>query len=86
MTATHSRRDFLLASAAGLALPAAASAADPKKAKPISVVVWDERQPEQRQAYDDFLGNQIAGHLKTRPGLGVDPEPAMRYGKESESR
>lgn len=43
MTATHSRRDFLLASAAGLALPAAASAADPKREKPVGVVVWDER-------------------------------------------
>jgi trehalose utilization protein len=71
MTATRSRRDFLIASATGLALPASASADDSKKEKPVNVVVWDERQPEQKQAYDDFLGNQIAGHLKTRPGLSV---------------
>jgi trehalose utilization protein len=71
MTATRSRRDFLLASATGLALPAAATAADPKREKPVNVVVWDERQPEQKQAYDDFLGNRIAGHLKGKPGLSV---------------
>ena len=71
MSLNHSRRDFLLASAAGVALPASTTAADPKREKPITVVVWDERQPEQKQAYDDFLGNQIAGHLKTRPGLSV---------------
>lgn len=68
MTAT--RRDFLLASAAGLARPAAAPAAGPD-ARPVTVTVWDERQPEQKQAYDDFLGNQIAGYLKGRPGLAV---------------
>lgn len=36
------------------------------------VVVWDERQPQQSQAYDDFLGNAIAGHLRTQPGLSVE--------------
>ncbi len=70
MTDAHSRRDFLLASAAGLA-PAAVLAAEPKKEKPVSVVIWDERQPEQKQAYDDFLGNQIAVYLKDKPGLAV---------------
>lgn len=30
----------------------------------ISVLVWDERQPSQKQAYDNFLGNQIAAHLE----------------------
>jgi trehalose utilization protein len=39
--------------------------------KPIRVVVWDEQQPQQKQAYDNFLGNAIADHLKTRPGLTV---------------
>lgn len=38
-------------------------------AKPIRVVVWDEQQPAQRQAYDNFLGNAIADHLKSRPGF-----------------
>jgi trehalose utilization protein len=40
-------------------------------AEPIRVVVWDERQPKQKQAYPDFLGNQIAGALGVRPGLSV---------------
>ncbi len=40
-------------------------------AKPIRVLVWDERQPAQKQAYSNFLGNQIAEHLKTLPGLSV---------------
>jgi trehalose utilization protein len=39
--------------------------------RPIRVVVWDEQQPQQKQAYDNFLGNAIADHLKTRPGLTV---------------
>ncbi len=37
----------------------------------IRVVVWDEQQPTQRQAYDQFLGNAIAEHLAKRPGLRV---------------
>jgi len=40
-------------------------------AEPIRVVVWDERQPKQKQAYPDFLGNQIARALGVRPGLSV---------------
>ncbi len=70
MTADSTRRAFLRTSAAGLLLPATARAAGPK-AKPIGVVVWDEQQPEQKQAYDNFLGNQIADHLKGQPGLSV---------------
>ena len=70
MFANHSRRDFLLASPAALALPGAAKAI-PTTSQPLRVVVWDERQPEQKQAYKDFLGNQIAGYLRDRPGLTV---------------
>ncbi|MDB5353199.1 MAG: Trehalose utilization protein [Planctomycetota bacterium] len=40
-------------------------------ADPIRVVVWDERQPAQKQAYDNFLGNAIADYLKKQPGLDV---------------
>lgn len=39
--------------------------------KPIRVLVWDEQQPEQAMAYQDFLGNAIAEHLKKSPGLRV---------------
>jgi trehalose utilization protein len=51
--------------------------------KTVRVVVWDEQQPAQKQAYTNFLGNQIAAHLKTIPGLAVksvslnDPEKGV---------
>ncbi len=32
--------------------------------EPIRVLVWDERQPRQSQAYDNFLGNEIIARLK----------------------
>lgn len=36
----------------------------------IRVLVWDEQQPEQRKAYgDQFLGETIAAHLASLPGL-----------------
>jgi trehalose utilization protein len=53
-------------------------------AQSIRVVVWDERQPEQKTAYPDFVGNQIAAHLRTLPGIVVvksvgldDPEHGL---------
>jgi trehalose utilization protein len=33
--------------------------------------VWDEQQPAQKEAYDNFLGNAIAAHLEKQPGLAV---------------
>ena len=39
--------------------------------EPIHVIVWDEQQPTQKKAYDNFLGNEIAGFLKKQPGLVV---------------
>ena len=51
---------------------------------PIRVLVWDERQPEQKKAYDGgFLGDAIAKHLAGLPGLAVksvsldSPEQAL---------
>lgn len=50
---------------------------------PVRVVVWDEQQPAQKQAYENFLGNAIADYLKSRPGLNVksvkldDPEQGL---------
>jgi len=38
---------------------------------PIRVVVWDERQPAQKSAYGDFLGNTVAGYLAKKPGITV---------------
>jgi trehalose utilization protein len=54
----------LLLAACGLI----ARAAEPA---PMRVVVWDERQPEQKQAYDAFLGNEITARLSGRPGIEV---------------
>jgi len=68
MTTSRTRREFLAATAAGAVVSAASASADPKS---INVVVWDERQAEQKQAYDNFLGNQIADHLKGKTGLSV---------------
>ena len=73
------RRRFLKAAAAvGAArlltetLPLGASArGDGAAAAPVRVVVWDERQPRQAEAYDNFLGNRIADHLRAQPGLTV---------------
>jgi trehalose utilization protein len=66
---TSSRRVFLKTSAAltsAMVLPCAAA-----DEKPIRVVVWDEQQPTQKQAYDNFIGNWIAHYLESRPGLTV---------------
>lgn len=40
-------------------------------AEPIHVLVWDEQQPEQKQAYTNFLGNQIATCLRAFTNLSV---------------
>ena len=64
---------------------AAADTPDAKSpsTRPVRVVVWDEQQPQQKQAYDNFLGNAIADHLKSKPGFTVrsvnldDPEQGL---------
>lgn len=32
-------------------------------AKPIHILMWDERQPRQEEAYDNFIGNEIIARL-----------------------
>ncbi len=77
-----SRRDFLKVSTAGLvghailAGPAVGlTVPDGSGAAPgassVRVVVWDEQQPAQKEAYANFLGNQIAAHLRDQPGISV---------------
>lgn len=44
---------------------------DAASTDPVRVLVWDERQPRQKEAYTNWLGNQIAAHLQTIPGLSV---------------
>jgi trehalose utilization protein len=81
---TTSRRDFLSvlsAATVGGVLPIGTLAQAEEPA--IPVVVWDERQPAQKEAYPNFLGNAIAEHLKAQPGLSVrsvaldDPEQGL---------
>ena len=40
-------------------------------AAPVKVLVWDERQPRQSEAYDNFLGNEIAKRLGGAGGIDV---------------
>lgn len=67
------RRSVLKFMAGGLIL--GNNSAEPARAqnkKPVSVLVWDEQQPEQKKAYDGgFLGDTIAAHLKSKPGMAV---------------
>ncbi len=82
MRTRRTRRDFLkttsLATAGGpllqAALPVDQEPAERDRrapSAPVKVVVWDERQPAQKQAYANFLGNQIADHLAAQPGISV---------------
>src|SRR5580698_9772351 len=41
------------------------------RAAPIRVVVWDEREPAQKQAYGGFLGDTIAAYLAKQKGITV---------------
>src|SRR5687768_2964325 len=65
-------------------------------AEPVRVIVWDERQAEQKRAYENFLGNAIADHLRgvmDRRGaaafdvrsVGID-DPDQGLGAESLDR
>lgn len=75
------RRTFALALTALASVSPFARGEEPR---PIRVVVWDERQPEQKEAYDGgFLGDHIARELAKRPGIEVesvgldDPEQGL---------
>ncbi|MGB8169134.1 MAG: ThuA domain-containing protein [Chthoniobacteraceae bacterium] len=42
------------------------------RANDIRVLVWDEQQPQQKEAYGEkFLGETLAAHLEKQPGLSV---------------
>ncbi|WZO98444.1 ThuA domain-containing protein [Isosphaeraceae bacterium EP7] len=90
MDRNEDRRGFLRASAVAAAsalvpgLDLAGGKALGSGAEPaVRVVVWDERQPAQKAAYENFLGNRIADHLRAQPGLSVrsvaldDPEQGL---------
>ena len=66
------RREFLSSTVAGAALAyTGIAAAEPANQPAVRVVVWDEQQPEQKQAYPNFLGNAIADHLRARGDFDV---------------
>lgn len=70
---THNRRSFLKAAtigAGGSLLPVHSLVAA-GSVKNIRVLVWDERQEAQLQAYDHYLGNEIASHLGRQAGITV---------------
>lgn len=75
--ATGSRRGFLRRvggmGLAGLGLAAAGvgCAAMGTSRRPLKVLVWDERQPAQKQAYREGLGVRVARHLRGCAGLDV---------------
>jgi trehalose utilization protein len=59
-------------------LSAVLSGALTTHAEPVNVLVWDERQDRQAEAYDNFLGNEIAKRLGESAGdieirsVGID--------------
>ena len=60
------RREFVrtgLTGLAGATLAGPIMAATGKQTV-TSVTIWDERQPAQKEAYSNFLGNAIADHLQ----------------------
>lgn len=71
-SSAHFDMKFHLSALAALGLLINVSfSADPSPA-PVRVLVWDEQQPQQKQAYGDkFLGETIAAHLQTQPGFVV---------------
>ncbi len=45
--------------------------AAPGVAGDTRVLIWDERQPEQKQVYETFLGEAIGVYLSKQPGFSV---------------
>jgi len=62
---------FLLGRGLLLGLVSLVAGCATRPSHPVRVLVWDERQPRQKEAYPNWLGNQIADHLRTQPGLSV---------------
>src|SRR5690242_68423 len=58
--------------------------------EPIRVLVWDEQQPQQKNPYCNFLGNEIAEQLRGLKGLKVvsarQNDPKQGLGDEALDR
>ncbi len=84
----QTRRTFLksatITAASGL-LPITdlLSASTHSAARPIRILIWDERQPQQKPAYENYIGNHLAAHLQKQAGFSVrsvaldDPEQGL---------
>src|SRR5688572_30117724 len=71
---THNRRSFLRAATIGSSatlLSTPAFTANKSTNKTVRVLIWDERQEAQKEAYSNFLGNEIAKHLRGQSGITV---------------
>ena len=74
---------MIVKNAMALTVAAAGTVAGAER-KSGRIVVWDERQPKQKQMYRDFLGNHIARYLRKEEGypvrsVGLDePEQGLR--------
>ena len=69
----HNRRSFLKAATIGgsASLLSNSGLANKPADTTVRVLIWDERQEAQKEAYENFLGNEIAKHLKSQPGIIV---------------
>lgn len=65
------QRVFLVACVAGFTLLDPCNLCRSNAQDPVRVLVWDEQQPSQKEAYENFLGNAIADHLKGKSGMQV---------------
>ena len=61
----------LVQSLGPLLVPLLVAGSLPLRAEDLRVIVWDSRQPEQKQVYPEFLGGAIARHLESVDGLRV---------------
>ena len=41
------------------------------KSNELNVLIWDEQQSEQKEAYDKFIGEVIADHLDKNPKINT---------------
>ena len=67
----HSRRDFLKTSSLAIVGESLPRSSCCTKRRSSGWSCWDEQQPAQKQAYPNFLGNEIAAYLRTQAGISV---------------
>jgi trehalose utilization protein len=74
---------YIAAAAGAVMLAAGQPGSSAAAQKPVRVVIWDEQQPVQKEAYENFPGNAIAAHLGRSKDFEVtsvrldDPEQGL---------